>query len=293
MNERSPRGESLSDLRLYCAFSATYTIRGVTHILQPGQAIPVWDAKNLRRVGPELKITLVTLSVDSQGELVPDAGMPALPLSRYGAALDLVDALGGDAEDDDLLMLNQARLHALGGASGVATLRPHRLPLGIGLGRGIVSSRTPVPEFEERTTTLAEAYPLMRRLHPRHAPYLPLPRLFVECEAGDNAWRGCDVMGDEPILLALTECMLPVCTRPLEHTDTYDLLAWAMSHFSRLKATRVWLGLELREEAQWSENLMRPRVTVEQMMAGEAATSRSCPRRSRGSIPCSSSRSRR
>ncbi len=229
-----------TNLQLYCAFSVRYTddANGRKCVLQPGQVIPVWDAQKLCRCGPEVDIVLVTLTMNN-GELEPGLGMPFIPAARYRAAKQLHE----HAEQECQRILDQAALYELGGASTVSILRPHRLPVGIGLYNDVVNSWAPERQYFERGITYAKAFPMVETMERESSEFLPLPRLYVDGtkRAGFSVTESCEIVG-------LQESMLPVCPRPVQ-VDLMDAFAAAVEHFNRLGTSRVYLGFDIPEAA--------------------------------------------
>ena len=183
-----------------------------------------------------MDIVLVTLTVNN-GELEPGLGMPFIPASRYRAAQQLHQ----HAEEECQRILDQAALYELGGASTVSILRPHRLPVGIGMYNDVVNSWAPERQYEERGITYSKAFPMVETMERVSSEFLPLPRLYVDGDkrAGFNVTESCEIMG-------LRESMLPVAPRPMS-VDLMDVFSASVEHFNRLGASRVFLGYDIPE----------------------------------------------
>lgn len=226
------------DLKMYCAFTLRYTNEsGEKCVLMPGQVLPVWDAKTLQRIGPDFEIVMVLLTVDANGELVPAPGAPAIPASRYRAALKLMEFAPEDARE----VLAQASLYELGGASTISVLRPHRLPVGVGMFFAAIGTTEPAMQYEEHGINYKTAFPLVETMDKEIATTFPLPRLYVE--GADYAAISVSEEGSDPV--GLQQCMLPVCPRPIKDQPFLDLFSEAHAHLDRLGAKRVYIGYEL------------------------------------------------
>lgn len=261
--------DPLADHRLYCTFSVRYKINGRTHILMPGQAFPVYDAVKMGRQGPEFDIVLVTMSMDRDEEFVPQPGYPGLVRERYRTALKNIAC--NNAETQEHTLAQQGKLYSLGGASGISVLRPHRLPLGVGLYQSPVSASDPRLQHEEQPITLAQAEPIVSKLCNRQSEmFLPLPRFYIESEAGQGNVEAKAVTCEHENL-RLTESTIPVCACPVTDIDMLDLQAKVIAHFDRTQAKRVWLGLDLLpvDDAGNNYTLQDP-VTVEDVLDGKA-----------------------
>lgn len=263
------KNDVLADHRLYCAFSVRYQHVGLTHVLMPGQALPVWDASKLCRIGPELDIVLITLSMDGAEEFVPMPGMPGLGRGRYRAARQNIEV--GNAESTERTLVQQAGLYALGGASGISVLRPNRLPLGLGLYESAVAASDSRLQHEQQPITLQQAEPIVSRLQDRQSEiFLPMPRLYATMASGEGTHEAIDVTDTgEPVFL--TETMLPVCACPVADIDMLELCDKATAHLRRLGAVKVWLGLDLVAAGDSAANCTeREPVTTAQVLEGKA-----------------------
>jgi hypothetical protein len=226
------------DLKMYCAFTLRYTNdAGEKCVLMPGQVLPVWDVRTLRRAGPDFEIVLVLLTVGANGELVPAPGAPVIPASRYRAALKLMEFAPEDARE----VLAQASLYELGGASTIAVLRPHRLPVGVGVFFAPIGTTEPAMQYEEHGINYKTAFPLVETMERAEADTFPLPRLYVE--GTDYAAISVSEEGSDPV--GLQECMLPVCPRPTKDKQLLDLFSATTAHLERLGAKRVYIGYNL------------------------------------------------
>lgn len=257
--------------RLFCTYSVRYKHADVSHVLMPGQAVPVYDASTMVRSGPELDIVLVVLSMDENEEFYTQPGMPWLKRESYRAAKQVCESWS--AGDEESLMVKQARIYALGGASSISILRPHRLPLGIGVFDDKISWMDPRDQHERHPITMAQAEPIVSKLPRRKSDVLlPLPRFYIEAKDGAfEAWDvGVNSPGDAP--LRLNELLLPVCPRPLgSEVDMLELLAKSIRHIVAMGRGRIWLGQELNPAGQPGFELVtRDPVTEEQVKTAQA-----------------------
>ena len=256
---------SAADLKLYCAFTVRYTDdEGKKCVLMPGQVLPVWDARKLCRIGFDLDIVLVLLTVDGNGELVPALGLPAIPASRYRAALKLAEFATNEARE----VMAQASLYELGGASTIAVLRPHRLPIGIGMFYAPVSSSGPEMQYEERGLNYKTAFPLVETMERVSTDTLPMPKLYVE----GTDFAGMDVSSSAgAAIVGLQECMLPVCPRPVQGKHLLDVFSAAEGHLHRLHAKRVYIGYSLHEATSTKlGDVIDRSVTVQEVQGHKA-----------------------
>ncbi len=260
---------NLKQARLHCTFSVRYNHNGEQCVLQPGQVVPVYDGKKLARSGPDLDIVVVVLSVDEKGEFIAQPGLPALKRESYRTARDML--ANKSANIDLALVVQQARLYALGGASGTTVIRPHRLPLGIGVFDDVVAWDDQRKQVESHTMTLAQAEPL-RKLEERSSELLfPLPRFYIE--APDGKYEGVSVGVDTPGNVRLNELLLPVCPCPLgDDVEMMELLSKAVRHIYAMGNGRIWLGYEVAEAgAPEVDTVTREAVTAQQVRNAQGA----------------------
>jgi hypothetical protein len=257
----------MKNMRLHCTYSVRYKLDGVTHILMPGQALPVYDVSTLGRTGPEFDIVLVVMSTDQNNEFVAAPGLPALKRESYRTALQVLE--GNRADTDARLAAQQAQIYALGGASGISVLRPHRLALGVGVFGEEMAWNDPRQQHEDRPLTMAQAEPMLSRLGTKRSELLlPLPRLYAEVDGG----KMLAVAVDGELKGGLVETMLPVCPCPLgADIDMLDMLGKTSAHLHRLGATRVWLALDPYEAGSPEEEFtLKSPVTSEQVRMAQA-----------------------
>jgi hypothetical protein len=262
-------------MQLWCTFSVRYQHAGKSCVLMPGQALPVYDADRLGRCGPETDIVLVTMSVRaSDEEFVPAPGTPHLTRERYRGACDLQAA----NQDTDIAraVVQQAKMYPMGGASAISMLRPHALPVGVGVYATPSTSRDPRPDSEERPLTMAQAEPIARQLaaERKASVFLPLPKLYAERADGTGEWIAAAVGVESPGQVRLVETLLPVCACPLgDDVDVLELCSKAVAHLRRLGAVRVWLGLDLLKVDHPDQPYVVPDpVTVTEVQQGRAAS---------------------
>jgi hypothetical protein len=122
-------------------------------------------------------------------------------------------------------------------------LRPHRLPVGIGVEQAPVSSSGPARQYEERGISYKEAFPLMETMERVHSDTLPLPRLYVE----GTDFAAVLVSAESSDNIGLQECMLPVCPRPIKGQHLLDVFSAAEGHLHRLHAKNVYIGYDIQE----------------------------------------------
>ena len=254
---------------MYATYTVKYKIAGKVHILQPGQALMVWSSNDWDRVGVDLEICLLTLTATDSGELSGQPGYASLSHRDYEVA-----SRSAKPGAEEARVLDQAKLAPLGGASRLAIIRPHRLPIGMGVRNADVSTQDKRSQYEEHKVTYSQAIGPVKKFNRRAETILPMPKLFIETPNGSAVGR--DVLEGGKIV-RLQETMLPVFPVPFQGDETtMEFSAAAWDHLKRLGAGgggRVFLGFDIYPGRDNTQSTLPEPVDLERHRATFAGDS--------------------